>query len=177
LTQNFSPRTRIDHFVGRDSGEMVGRDVADAVARGLDAVHLHRGELFKNFRRVFEFDPVELDVRARREVAIAAIVLARDARQHAHLVAAQVAVRNRDAVHVRMALHVQAVLQAQRKKLRFAQFARQPAPNPVTVLHDASVNDTLVVLIVLIHSGIPVCMTHVMFWPDHTGWVGPKRWP
>jgi len=53
-------------------------------------------------------------------------------------------------VHVRVALVVQAVLQAQWTKLFFAQFARQAAANLVAVLRDAFVDDGLVVLIVLV---------------------------
>ena len=64
-------------------------------------------------------------------MAIAAVVLARDLGQHAHLVAAQIAVWDRNAMHVRVALHVQAVLQTQRTELLFAQFARQAAANLV----------------------------------------------
>ncbi len=152
LAQDFRPGARIDHFVGRHARELVGGDVADAVARGLDAVHLDRGELAQDLGRVLELDPVELDVRPRREVPVAAVVLARDHGQHAQLVAAKVAVRNRDAVHVGVALHVQAVLQAQRAELFFAQFARQPATHLVSVLRDAFVDDRLVVLVVLIHA-------------------------
>ncbi|CAB3774137.1 hypothetical protein LMG29542_07606 [Paraburkholderia humisilvae] len=114
-------------------------------------MHLHRRELAQDFRRFLEFDPVELDVGARRKVPVAAVMLARDGREHAHLVAAQVAVRNRDPMHIRMALHVQTVLQAQRTELFFAQFARQPAANLIGVLRDAFIDDGLVVLIVLIH--------------------------
>ncbi len=157
LAQDFGPRARIYDLVGRDARELIGRGVADAIARRLDAVHLHRGELRENFGGFFELDPVELDVRARREVAVAAIVLARDARQHAQLVTAQVSVRNRDAVHVSMALHVEPVLQAQRTELLFAQFARQTAANLVAILRDALIDECLVVLIVLIHSGTPGC--------------------
>src|SRR5262249_13066902 len=62
---------------------------------------------------------------------------------------------NRDAVHVRVALVIQTVLQAQRTELFLAQFARQTATNLVGVLRDAFIDDGLVVLIVLVHSGTP----------------------
>ena len=88
-------------------------------------------------------------------MTVAAVVFAGDARQHPELIAAQIAVRNRDAVHVRVALHVQAVLQAQRAELFFAQLARQPAAHLIAVLRDTLVDDRLVVLVVLIHSGTP----------------------
>ncbi len=62
-------------LVGRDAGELIGGDVADAVAAGLDRVHLHRGQLGQDVRHAFERRPVELDVLAGAEVAIAAVVL------------------------------------------------------------------------------------------------------
>ena len=70
-------------------------------------------------------DPVELQVLARGEVAVAAVELARDARQLAQLAAAQLAVGHGDAQHRRVALHVPAVLQAQRAELVVAA-ARRP---------------------------------------------------
>lgn len=86
-------------------------------------------------------------------MAVAAVVLPRDGGEHAQLVAAQVAVGNRDAVHVRVALQVQAVLQTQRTEFLFAQFARQTATDLVGILRDTFVDDALVDLIVLVHSG------------------------
>lgn len=88
-------------------------------------------------------------------MAVAAIVLARDAGEHAQLDATEIAVGNRDAVHVGVALHVQAVLQPQRTELVLAQFAGQAAADLVAVLRDALVDDRLIVLVVLVHSGTP----------------------
>jgi hypothetical protein len=59
-----------------------------------------------------------------------------------------------------VALQVQTVLQAQRTELLFAQFARQAAANLVGVLRDPFIDDGLVVLIVLVHSGTPVFALH-----------------
>ena len=36
--------TRVSHLVDRNAGQRVAGDVADAVAAGLDAVHVHAGE-------------------------------------------------------------------------------------------------------------------------------------
>jgi hypothetical protein len=41
-------------------------------------------------------------------------------------------------------------------KLLFAQFARQAAANLIGVLRDPFIDDGLVVLIVLVHSGTPI---------------------
>jgi hypothetical protein len=54
-----------------------------------------------------------------------------------------------------VALHVQAVLQPQRTEFFLAQLARQTPANLIGVLRDSFVNDSLVDLIVLVHSGAP----------------------
>ena len=45
LPQDLGIGARVGDLVGGGAGEMVGRDVADAIARGLDGVHLDAGEL------------------------------------------------------------------------------------------------------------------------------------
>jgi hypothetical protein len=85
LTQHFGVRARIDDLVECDAGEFVGRDIADAIARGLDRMHLDRCQVQQDVRRLLQFDPVELDVLARREVAVAAVVFACNVAEHAHL--------------------------------------------------------------------------------------------
>ncbi len=57
--------------------------------------------------------------------AVAAVELARDAGQRAQLLRAQLAVGNGDARHRRVALHVPAVLQAQRPEVVVGQLARR----------------------------------------------------
>jgi hypothetical protein len=57
---------------------MVGRHVADDVARGLHGMHVDFGERSQRVGGVLELDPVELQVLARGEMAVAAVVLARD---------------------------------------------------------------------------------------------------
>ena len=81
LPDQFGVRPRIDDLVAGDAGEMVARDVADAIAAGLDRVHLDGGELREDVGHVFESRPVELDVLARREVSVASVILAADMRQ------------------------------------------------------------------------------------------------
>ena len=44
LAQDLAVRPRVDDLVGGDAGEAVAGDVADAVAAGLDAVHVDVGE-------------------------------------------------------------------------------------------------------------------------------------
>src|SRR5574343_524763 len=45
LTHDLGERARVDDFIGRYTGELVGGDVAQAVAGGLDGVHVDFGQL------------------------------------------------------------------------------------------------------------------------------------
>lgn len=69
LTDDFAPRSRVDQLVGSDTGELVGGDVAQAVAAGLDRVHLHGSQLSQDVRNVFQRRPVELHVLPGADVA------------------------------------------------------------------------------------------------------------
>jgi hypothetical protein len=152
LADDLAPGPGVRDLVRRDARQMVGGDIADAVAAGLDRVHLHRGEVGEDVRHVLELRPVELDVLPRREVTIIPVVLARDMRQHAHLARRQQPVGNGDAQHVRMALHIQAVPQPQGAEVVLAQFAGQEAPCLVTELPHPLVDERLVDVIVLVHA-------------------------
>ena len=112
LAQDLAPWPRVDALVGGDTCERIGRDVADATARGLDRVHLHAGQFGEDVRSGFDRRPVELDVLARREVSVAAIIGACDVRELAQLAARQQAVWNGDAQHRCVPLDVEPVLQS-----------------------------------------------------------------
>ena len=152
LPQNFAIGTRIDHFVRCHTGKLVGGDIADAIARSLDRMHFNRRQLGENVRRLFQLDPVVLNIGAGREMAIVTVMFARDLSQHAQLAAAEVAVGNRHAQHIGMTLVIQTVLQTQRLEFLFRQFVRQPAPHLVTELHHSLVDNRLVILVVLVHT-------------------------
>ena len=109
LAQQFRIGARIDRFVGGGTGKMVCRDVANAVARRLDRMHLDFGEFGQDVRDVGQPHPVELQILARGEMAAAAVVDAPDMRKLAQLSARQHAVRNRDAQHVGVELQIDAV--------------------------------------------------------------------
>ena len=85
LADQLGPDTRILDLVGRDAGPLVGGDVAHDVAARLHAVHADAGELGHGVGQLFELDPMELNVLPRGEMPVAAIVAARDVRQHAQL--------------------------------------------------------------------------------------------
>jgi len=74
LPDQFAPDERIHDLVLRHAGEMIGGDVAHAVARRLYRVHLDGGEFGQDLRYIFDPRPVELQVLARGEMAVAAVV-------------------------------------------------------------------------------------------------------
>ena len=117
-------------------------------------MHFHRSQVGQDVRGLFELHPVELDVLARGEVAIAAVVLAGDMGEHAHLLGRQQPVGHGDAQHVGVTLHVQAVLQAQRHEFGFGQLIGEAAPYLVAVLGNAFLDDAVIVFIIMVHGDI-----------------------
>ena len=81
LPQQLRPDARVFDLARRDAGPLIGRDVARAIAGGLHRMNADLGEVGQRVRQIGELDPVELDVLPRREVAVAAIVFARDMRR------------------------------------------------------------------------------------------------
>src|SRR3546814_9089562 len=71
LTQQLGPGARVADFVGGGARILVGGNVADAFAAGLDRVHLDRRQLGEDVGRILQLDPVILDILARREMAVA----------------------------------------------------------------------------------------------------------
>ncbi len=136
LPDVLAPRPRILELVGRHAREMIGSHVADAVAAGLDRVHLHRREQRQDVRHLLQLRPVVLDVLPRREMTVVAVVLARDASEHAHLRRRQQAVRNRNAQHRRVLLDVQAVAQPQRLEVVVGNLPREEPLRLVAELRD-----------------------------------------
>ncbi|MCY1540710.1 hypothetical protein D9M68_763650 [compost metagenome] len=151
LADDLAPDQRIDEFVRRDAGEVVGGGVADAVAAGLDSVHLDRGQFGEDVGHVFELGPVELNVLAGAEMAVAVVPLACDVRQGAQLARCQDAVRNGHAQHGRVALDIQAILQPQNAEFVFGQLAVEEAAGLVCELRDALLDELLVDGVIHVH--------------------------
>ena len=78
LAQDLAPRPGVLELVIGGAGKRIGRDITHAIAARLDAVHLNLGECGQNVGNIDKLHPVELQVLARGEVAIAAIPLPPD---------------------------------------------------------------------------------------------------
>ena len=50
LADDFAVGARILDLIGRDAGQVIGGDIAHAVAARLDGVHLHGGQLREDVR-------------------------------------------------------------------------------------------------------------------------------
>ena len=154
LADELGPRPRIDDLVRGHARERIGRRVAHAIAAGLDRVHLHGGEERENVGDVLEPRPVELNVLPRREMAVASVILAGNAGEHAKLRRRHEAVGNRDAKHRRVLLDVEAVLEAQRAKLVLGELAAQEALRLVAELGDPALHQGGVEVVVAIHETV-----------------------
>ena len=151
LPHDLGQDARIFDLVGGGAGEMVGGDVADAIAARLDRVHLDGREIGQRVGHVDQLDPVELDVLPRGEMAVAFVVFPRDVGQHAQLLRRQRAVRHGDAQHVGVELQVEPVHQAQRLELVFRQFAGKTPFDLIAELLDAVGHEARVELVIAIH--------------------------
>ena len=178
LAHDFGIGPGVDDLVGGDAGQRVAGDVADAIAAGLDAVHVDRGQQVHDIGALVERNPVELHVLTGGEVAIThrqvrraqfglgfagvlvdgcagLVVLAGNLRQYPQLPAGQFAVRHGHTQHGRVALDVPAVLQSQRTKFVVAEFTLQVAFQLVAMLGRTLTNELTVKICVLVHvSGI-----------------------
>ena len=151
LPDDFRPGPRILDLVRRNPGELVGRGIADAVAAGLDGVHFGGGQVVQNIRRILQPYPVELDVLAGGEMAVAAVIPPGDPRQGAHLVGTQQAIGNGDPQHVGMELQVKAVAKPERLELILGKLARNPPGDLAAKLRGAFANQRFIEGIVGVH--------------------------
>ena len=71
LAQYFCVGPRVDHLVYGHTRQFVGGDVANAVAAGLNAVHVDGGQQVHHVGRLAQWNPVELNVLPGCEVAVA----------------------------------------------------------------------------------------------------------
>ena len=112
------------------------------------------GELGQDVGHVLQLRPVELHVLARGEVAVAAVVGARDVRELAQLPRRQRAVGDGDAQHVGVQLQVEAVHQPQRLELVLGQLAGEAALHLVAELGGPFLDEAPVEFVVAIHDAV-----------------------
>ena len=176
LAQYFCKGAWIYHFVNGHTSQFIGGDVANAIATGLNAVHVDGGQEVHYIGRSVQRNPVELDVLSSCEMAIALHKARGLARQHillglrfgeqfgiglivflgnlsqdVQLLAGDFAVGHSYAQHWGVALNVPAVLQAQRTKLFVCQLPFLPALKLVSVLGRAQFDKLAVKFCVLVH--------------------------
>ena len=154
LPQNFAKRTRVKQFIGCHAGELIGSDIAHAIATGLNGVHFDASQIGEDVRGILQPGPVVLDVLAGGEMSIAAVIASRNVREHAQLRRRQQAIGNGHAQHRRMTLDVQAILQTQWPELVLAQVAGEKTAHLIAVLRDAFVDDGAINLIVDVHDDV-----------------------
>ena len=151
LTDQLTPHQRINDLVRRDAGEMVAGGVADAIAAGLDRVHLHRRQMGEDFGNVFEFGPVVLDVLAGAEMAVAAVPFTGNVSECPQLAGRQQAIGNRHPQHGCKPLNIKAILQPQRAEVVLTQFTCEEAPGLAAKLGHPFVHQALIDLVIQIH--------------------------
>ncbi len=120
-------------------------------------MHLDAGQIGQDVGYALQRRPVVLDVLARGEMPIVAIVAARDMGQHAQLARTEQAVGNGDAQHGRMALNIEAVAQPQRAELFLAELPGEKTAGLVAKLRDAFIDQGLIMGIVTVH-GCDSCL-------------------
>ena len=156
LAQDLAQRARVEEFVGSDAGR-TGSVVT--LRMQLPEVWMACIWTFASSASisgiVFDRRPVELQVVARREVAVATVVLAAEFGEAAQLTRGEHAVGRRCG-NMGHAAGCRDRLQAQRAELVVGQFARLPAPDLVAELRDAGVDEQcLVVVVVAVHGWEP----------------------
>ena len=151
LAQQFRPDARILDLVGRDAGPLIGGDVTHAIAAGLHPVQSGARQIGHGVGQFIELDPVELDVLPRGEMAVVAVVAARNMRQHAQLVGGERAVGDSDPQHIGVQLQIDPIHEPQRLEFLFRQFAGQAAIDLVAELVHPLGHQRAVEIVVKIH--------------------------
>ena len=159
LPEQFRPDPGILDLARRHAGPLVRGDVAGVVARGLHGVDADFGQIGQRVRQFGELDPVVLDVLPRGEMAVAAVVAARDMRQPPQLLRRQRAVGDRDAEHIGVQLQIDAVLQPQHLEFVFGEFAGQAPLHLIAEFGDAFIDQGAVEFVICVHDGSPYAGT------------------
>ena len=154
LAQQLAVRPGIGDLVRCDAGQMVAGDVANAVAAGLDGVHVHRGEVGEDVRYPLQGRPVELDVLAGGEVAVAPVVAHGDRGEHPKLLRGEDAVGDRDPEHRCEPLDVEPVHESQGLELRLVELPRQITRGLLSKIGDPLAEELPIEGVVLVHGRV-----------------------
>jgi hypothetical protein len=153
LPQDFRPDAGILDLARRHAGPLVRGDVAHVVAGSLHGVDADFGKIGQRIRQFGKLDPVVLDVLAGGEMAIAAVVAARDMRKPSQLLRRQRAVGNGDAEHVGVQLQINAVLQPQHLEFVLGELAGKTALHLIAKFRHAFVDQRAIEFVICIHDG------------------------
>ena len=85
LTDQFRVNAGVCDFIRCSPRKMIGRDISDCVAAGLDRVHFNLCQGIKDIGHILQFCPVELNVLAGCEMAISLVPTIGDHCQLPHL--------------------------------------------------------------------------------------------
>ena len=118
-------------------------------------MHLDIGEQAEDGRHVAQLRPVELQVLARGEMAVAAVIALADQGELSELPRIQRAIGHGDPQHIGVELEIDAVLEPERLELVLGQRAVEPARDLVGELGHPLPDETLVEFVITIHEISP----------------------
>ncbi len=151
LADQFGNRARIFDLVRGSAREMVGGDVADGVARGLDRMHVDLGQRIQHIRDVVQLRPVILDVLTSGEMAVTLVPSLCQKGELVHLAAIQGAIGDGNAQHIGVKLQIDAIHQAQGFELVLGQRAGDAALDLLAELGIAGGQEPAVEIVVSVH--------------------------
>ena len=116
---------------------------------------MHTGQLGQHVGHRLQLGPVQLQIGAGGEVAIAPVVVTGQVTQLAQLVGGQHSIRDGDAQHWRMALNIEPILYPQGQELVVAEASGQIAFHLIAKLSNALSDQCLIMGVITIHSADP----------------------
>ena len=131
LADSFAPNPGVFQFIRSSARIGICRDIADAVAAGLDGVQVRRRQHVQDVGSIRQPDPVVLDVGAGGEVSISPVKATGDVGKRAHLTGIEGAVRHRHPEHVGVELQVETIHEPEGLELVLGKLAGEPAADLV----------------------------------------------
>ena len=106
MANHLAPQAGIFDLVMCGTCQRITGHIADAISGRLDGMHVNRGKIVKNVRRLMKLDPVKLDILAGGEMAKTKVELAGNGSKTTHLGRGQHTICNGDADHVGVKLQI-----------------------------------------------------------------------